>query len=52
VEWRDAKTAEGGVILPCDLLEKVARRIINEVKGIDRCVLDICRKLPGTSESE
>ena len=29
------------------MIEKLASRIINEVKGVNRCVLDITNKPPG-----
>ena len=38
VESQDGMTADW-VKLPYDLLEKLANRIINEVKGVNRCVL-------------
>ena len=38
--------------LPHDLLEKVAQRIVNEVKGINRVVFDITSKPPATIEYE
>ncbi len=40
------------VKLPYDLLEKLASRIINEVKGVNRCVFDITSKPPGRIEWE
>ena len=38
--------------LPFDLITKVANRIINEVKGINRVVYDISGKPPSTIEWE
>jgi len=40
------------VRLPYDLLEKVSLRITNEVRGINRIVLDLTSKPPGTIEWE
>jgi len=51
VESQDGMTADW-VKLPYDLLEKLSSRIINEVKGINRCVFDITSKPPGTIEWE
>jgi GMP synthase (glutamine-hydrolysing) len=51
VESQDGMTADW-VKLPHDLLEKLAGRIINEVKGVNRCVFDITSKPPGTIEWE
>jgi GMP synthase (glutamine-hydrolysing) len=38
--------------LPHELLGKVSNRIINEVRGINRVVYDICGKPPATIEWE
>jgi GMP synthase (glutamine-hydrolysing) len=47
----DAMTADWAY-LPEELLRRISNRIINEVKGINRVVLDISSKPPSTIEWE
>ena len=51
VDSLDGMTADW-VKLPYDLLETLSRRIINEVKGVNRVCFDISSKPPATIEWE
>ncbi|MSR63296.1 MAG: glutamine-hydrolyzing GMP synthase [Planctomycetes bacterium] len=51
VQSEDGMTADW-VQLPKELLGRISNRIINEVRGINRVVLDISSKPPGTIEWE
>ena len=51
VESVDGMTADW-YYAPVDFFKKVANRIVNEVKGINRVVYDLTSKPPGTIEWE
>jgi len=51
VKTIDFMTAEAANI-PFDILQTVMSRIINEVRGVNRCMYDLTSKPPGTIEME
>ena len=51
VQTVDFMTAESANI-PWEVLQRTMSRIINEVRGVNRCLFDITSKPPGTVELE
>ena len=51
VSSEDAMTA-GWTRLPCELLARISTHITNEVPGVNRVVLDVASRPPGTIKWE